>query len=108
MPTRLLREGIITSEKVDRLSLGGEVFYRRLMSVVDDFGRYFANARLLKSGCYPLRDVTLAEITTWLNECIETKLIKIHKTKKGDVVEIIEFKQQVRAKKSKYPLDSEK
>jgi hypothetical protein len=42
MPVRILREGILTSERVDTLSPAAEVFYRRLMSVVDDFGRFSA------------------------------------------------------------------
>jgi hypothetical protein len=45
MPSRLLREGILDSEAVNALSFAAEVFYRRLMSVVDDFGRPRAAVR---------------------------------------------------------------
>ncbi len=47
MPTRILREGILTSETVNRLSLGAELFYRKFMPVVDDYGRYHAHIHLL-------------------------------------------------------------
>lgn len=55
MPVRLVREGILTSESVDQLSDQAEIFYRRLMSVVDDFGLYHGNPKLLRAACYPLR-----------------------------------------------------
>lgn len=51
MPNRILREGILTSPNVARLGWAEEVFYRRLMSVVDDFGRYYARPALL-SACH--------------------------------------------------------
>lgn len=35
MPSRILREGILTSERVNALAPLEELFYRRLMSVVD-------------------------------------------------------------------------
>ena len=39
MPNRMIREELLTCEKVNELSFGAEIFYRRLMSVADDFGR---------------------------------------------------------------------
>ncbi len=68
MPVRVLREGILTSERVDKLSLPAEVLYRRLMSVVDDFGRFSGNPKLLRAACYPLRldMVSDADIMQWL------------------------------------------
>jgi hypothetical protein len=36
MPNRILRAGIITSDRVNALDFGAEVFYRRLMSAVDE------------------------------------------------------------------------
>ena len=39
MPSRILREGINTSPKVNALSPMAELFYRRLMTVADDYGR---------------------------------------------------------------------
>ena len=36
MPTRILRDGILTSERVNLLDWEAEVFYRRLLSVGDD------------------------------------------------------------------------
>ena len=59
MPNRILREGILDSDRVNKLSWGAEVFYRRLMSVVDDFGRFDARIDLLKSKLYPLNKMKI-------------------------------------------------
>ena len=68
MPNRILRDGILTSERVDMLSSEAEVFYRRLMSVVDDYGRYYANPSILIAHCYPLKigQITIEQIENML------------------------------------------
>jgi len=53
MPNRIIRDGILTSPKMAKLSWGEEVFFRRLMSLVDDYGRYYAAVDLLRGHCYP-------------------------------------------------------
>lgn len=145
MPNRILREGILTSERVNTLEWDAEVFYRRLMSVVDDFGRYTANPKLLRAALYPLqiekvRDTNIAQ---WLDACVESGLVRIYAQSgaSGDrcgnpdraiildadssaadarssrkytasadrsggdkrFLEMLDFRQQVRAKDSKYP-----
>jgi hypothetical protein len=104
MPVRILREGILTSERVDQLSPEGEVFYRRLLSVVDDFGRYYANPKLLRSACFPLKEKLESEqVFKWVNECACAGLIIVYQHEDKDYLEVERFCQQVRAKKSKFP-----
>lgn len=105
MPSRIIREGILTSERVDLLSEPAEVFYRRLMSVVDDFGRFHAKPSLLRSYCYPLRThkVDEEQISQHLAECVASGLILIYGQSSKQYLQLIDFKQQVRAKESKYP-----
>jgi hypothetical protein len=104
MPVRILREGILTSERVDLLSPAAEVFYRRLMSVVDDFGRYYANPKLLRSACYPLKEKLESEqVLQWMNECVSAGLIVAYQHENKDYLQVERFCQQVRAKKSKFP-----
>lgn len=55
MPRRLLREGILESRPVNRLSESAEVLYRRLMSVVDDYGRFEADIDIIRARCFPLQ-----------------------------------------------------
>lgn len=109
MPSRIIREGILTSERVDALSLNAEVFYRRVMSVVDDYGRFSANPALLRASCYPLRlDIVKEDaIKEMLAECVVAGLIVVYKVGAKSFLEMIDFKQQVRAKDSKYPSPDE-
>jgi hypothetical protein len=105
VPVRILREGILTSERVDALGAEGEVFYRRLMSVVDDFGRYTANPKLLRAACYPLRvdDVKNEHVIAWLSECRRAGLVLVYAVDGKNYLEMLDFRQQVRSKQSKYP-----
>lgn len=105
MPNRILREGILSSERVNRLSVHAELFYRRLLSVADDYGRYFAHPALLRSACYPLRVDHVKEhhISQWLKETIEAGLVETYRVNGTPYLEVIDFRQQIRAKSSKYP-----
>lgn len=106
MPNRILREGILTSERVDALtSWASEVFYRRVISVVDDFGRYSANSSLLRAACYPLKidKVSNADIGKWLSDCETAALISTYDSGGKRYLQVLDFRQQQRADKSKYP-----
>ena len=104
MPTRLLREGIIDSEAVNALTIEAEVFYRRLMSVVDDFGRFDARPAVLRSRLYPLRvdRITDADILRWLDECNTASLITLYVVGSKPLLEYHKIGTP-RAKESKYP-----
>lgn len=106
MPNRILREGILTSPRMARLGWPEEVFYRRLHSVVDDFGRYFADAGLLRAACYPrqLNKVSDSDIGKWLTVLVEAALVRVYPAEDGErYLEVLDFGQQVRAKKSRFP-----
>lgn len=106
MPNRLLREGILTSERIEKLNWAEEVFYRRLMSVVDDFGRYYARPALLLAACYPLllKKVSDSDIEKWLSACENAALVRVYPAEDGKrYLQMLDFKQQVRAINSKFP-----
>ncbi|CAK7026517.1 MAG: hypothetical protein MESAZ_02759 [Saezia sanguinis] len=105
MPNRILREGILTSERVNSLNWQEEVFYRRLMSVVDDHGRFHALPKLLRAACYPLHidKVSDADIGKWITACVTAGLVSVYPAADGKrYIQILNFGQQVRAK-SKFP-----
>lgn len=106
MPTRILREGIITSEAVNSLNPESELFYRRLMSAVDDYGRFHSHASLIRGACYPLQldRVSDEDVERFLDECVNAKLIFIYAN--GKCIQVVKFNQQRRAK-SKFPQPSE-
>lgn len=107
MPNRIIREGILDSKRIASLSEGGELFYRRLMSVVDDFGRFEADPDLLLAKAYPLRSrgESADMVDAYLRECTsgEYPLIVVYKVGRKQYLEIVEFGQRIRSEKSKYP-----
>lgn len=105
MPTRLLREGILTSDRVRQLCPDAELFYRRLMSVVDDFGRFDARPEMLASACWPLtvRDIDPAELERWLAACEDAHLLTTYTVGGRQFLMLRDFRQQIRATRSKYP-----
>ena len=110
MPNRIIRAEILGSDRVDALSAEAEVFYRRLMSLADDYGRYDGDWRILRSELYPLRAERIAksEIEAWLEECArvldgeEEALVTVYHVRRKRYVQINNFGQRIRGE-SKYP-----
>ncbi len=105
MPNRILREGILTSPRIAKLTWASEAFYRRLHSVVDDFGRFHAHPMLLRAACYPLQldKVSDSDIGKWLGETQKAALVRVYEVAEQRYLELLDFRQQVRATKSKFP-----
>lgn len=105
MPNRVIRQGILDSEPVNKLSWASEVFYRRLMSVADDYGRYDGRPIILRTSLYALKinQVSEADIVKWMNECSEAGLISFYEVDGKPYLEIENFGQTIRIKKEKYP-----
>lgn len=77
MPNRYVREAAIKSKSVNSLSWQGEVFWRRLINLVDDFGRYYADPELLRADVFPrqLDRVRDSDIPRLLAECEKAGLL---------------------------------
>lgn len=90
MPNRIIRETILTSDKVDSLDPPAEVFYRRLLSKVDDYGRYDARPSILRASLFPLRidRVREADCTRWLAACEKAGLIALYQHDGKPYVEV--------------------
>jgi hypothetical protein len=106
MPSRILREGINSSPRINQLSMGAELFYRRLMTVADDYGRYYAAPATLRGACWPISPdkVSDKQIIGWLDECSSGSepLLKIYEVQGCRYLEVQNFGQQTRSK-SKFP-----
>lgn len=104
MPNRIIREGILTSERVAALDWASEVFYRRLHSIVDDYGRHEAGHQLLRAKCYPLQtdSVRVADIARWMAACHDSGLILVYGANGKQYLEVCDFNQRTRTD-SKYP-----
>ena len=109
MPNRIIKESICTSEDIAGLSMGAEILFYHLMVKVDDFGVYFGNEQIIKNTCFPLKssEIKLKQVESWLNELVKAGLLFAYVAEDGK--KYVQFTkwakhQQIRAKKSKYPL----
>ena len=109
VPNRIIKESICTSEDIAGLSMGAEILFYHLMVKVDDFGVYFGNEQIIKNTCFPLKssEIKLKQVESWLNELVKAGLLFAYVAEDGK--KYIQFTkwakhQQIRAKKSKYPL----
>lgn len=105
MPTRLIRDAILTSGRVASLSWEAEVFYRRLMSVADDYGLYDARTPILRSALYPLQLDKMSEcnIQRCLSACEAAGLILLYSHAGKPYLMILGFGQQGKSM-PKWPL----
>lgn len=105
MPTRLLREGILSSERIDQLDAAAEVFYRRLMSKVDDHGLYDARPSILRASLYPLRvdRVREADIARWIAACEKAGVIALYQHDGKPFLQMMDTRWKARAE-PKFPL----
>lgn len=110
MANRVIRSEILTSDAVNSLSWAAEVFYRRLMSVVDDFGRYDGRVAIIRSNIYPLQldKVSESDVIKWMDECSKAELVSFYYFDKKPYLEILKFGQTLRIKKSKFPANNMK
>lgn len=109
MPNRIIKESICTSEDIAGLSMGAEILFYHLMVKVDDFGVYFGNEQIIKNTCFPLKssEIKVKQVESWLNELVKAGLLFAYVAEDGK--KYVQFTkwakhQQIRAKKSKYPL----
>ena len=104
MPTRLLREGILTSDRINKLGWGAEVFYRRLMSRVDDYGLFDARISVIRTSLYPLaiERATENNCKQWLSECESAGLLTLYYVDGKRYLQMLDTKWQIRST-PKYP-----
>lgn len=104
MPSRILNDEILACDRVDALSHGAEVFYRRLFSAVDDFGRFDGRPDMLRANLYPLRadSVTRDDVIGWVAECDSAGLVTPYVVG-GKPFIVLHNAGRPRAKTSQYP-----
>lgn len=104
MPNRIIREGIIHSPVVNVLDAHEEVFYRRLLNVVDDYGRYPAHPAILRAACFPLRldSIRESDVSRWTDKLSSPGLIVLYDARGQRFLQVCNFNQRQRTP-SKYP-----
>lgn len=110
MPTRILRDGILTSERVNTLDWEAEVFYRRLLSIGDDFGLFDARPAILRPSLFPLKLDQMREtnIQRCLNDCAAAGLVRLYEVNGKQYGVIVNYGQRIRKEsKPRYPVTPE-
>jgi hypothetical protein len=104
MPNRYIRESAIESEAVCSLAWQAEVFYRRLLNRVDDFGRFTASVPLLRASIFPLQldRVRDSDIPRLLTECEKAGLLFVYSAGQKQYLVMNKW-EKGRAKQSEYP-----
>lgn len=103
MPNRYIRASAIESEAVNALTPSAEVFWRRLLNRVDDFGRFTANPSLLRATLYPLQLSKVSEKVIALNlkACADVGLLFMYEIN-GKQLLVMNKWEKGRAHKSDY------
>jgi hypothetical protein len=104
MPNRYVREAAIQSEAVNSVDWQNEVFWRRLINRVDDFGRFTANHELLRASIFPLKldRVRTTDIPRLLAVCEKAGLLYVY-TVAGKQFLVMNQWEKGRAATSAYP-----
>lgn len=105
MPNRMLRDWT-QSEKIDGLTCEAERFFIRLIMKVDDYGCFYADARLLKANLFPLKldKIRETDISRWMAECQKAGMIAVYESDQKKYLQIYDFRQRLDRSKSKFPL----
>lgn len=99
MPSRIIREGIITSDRVNQLDAPAEVFYRRLLNKVDDYGLHDARPLILLAALYPLQlsKVREVNIVRWLAEVETVNLVRLYVVDGKNYLQVLDTKWPTRS-----------
>jgi hypothetical protein len=103
MPTRMLRDWS-DSAKFDGITAEAERLFMRLIMKADDYGRFHAEPRLVRSLCFPLLDTLRTEhIGRWLDELSDRNLVFRYENEHQKLLAIVNFGQRLRDTKAKFP-----
>lgn len=104
MPQRFLRPGITDSEKWNRCDWISQSFFIRLITLVDDFGRFEANPKLLRGHAFALRDdVTAEKVADMCKELAVNELAIFYVSNGKQYVQLTTWNEKARAERSKFP-----
>ena len=104
MPNRILRD-YTDSAKFEHLTAAAERLFCRLVTKADDFGRFHADPRLVRSACFPRSELAAESVGAWLAELDAAGIIHRYTAQGKDCLVILNFGQRNRATASKFPAD---
>lgn len=107
MPQRFLRPGITNSDAWNSVSFGAQSFYIRILTLVDDYGRYDGRIQILHSHCFALRsDIKPQHSAAFRSELQSSGLILVYELDGKEFIQITKWQERARGP-SKYPVPQE-
>ena len=104
MPQRFLRPGITTSDAWNSCGWQAQSLYVRILTLVDDWGRYDARIPILHAHCFALRtDVKAQQTAGFRSELQRTGLIVVYVVDGKEYLQVTKWQERTRGAKSKYP-----
>ena len=107
MPNRILKDSICSSDNLERLSQGAEIFFYRLIVQCDDYGLMDARPAILLAKCFPLKmgRVMEQDISAWMDELQQAQIIECYQVDGRPFLHFVKWTrhQQIRAGRMKYP-----
>lgn len=112
MPNRVVKESICTSATLAVLSAEERWLFVCLMVQCDDFGRYFADAGLVRGACLPrfLDKVSDSQVAMWIASLVRAGLIRTYQVGDDWFLQMQNWSKHQpppRARKSKFPAPDE-
>lgn len=110
MPQRFLRPGLTNSERFNKVSLHAQSLWIRILTRVDDFGRYDARSSVLAGELFsvwnelhPEDVVNPQRIPALRSELQAAGLAEFYTSEGKEVVQLLQWEERARAEKSKWP-----
>lgn len=105
MPNRIIKESILDSESLSKLSWFEQVLFFKLIVMCDDFGRADARPQIIRGRAFALHSVTDKQIQESLSHLEMVGIVDLYTVGGKPYLQLKTWEkhQNVRAKKSKYP-----
>jgi hypothetical protein len=104
MPSRFLRPTICNSTRFNACSFGAANLWLRILTLVDDFGRYDGRIQILHGHCFALRpDITQQDTAAFLAELQANRMVQVYTVDGREYVQLLEWNERKRVQKSKWP-----
>lgn len=104
---RMVYAGIQNSKKMARLSWFQRDFFRGLLHVADDYGRFEADVEMLRTVLYvrQLSKVTMRDVQDALLRCAaaEVGLVKLYTVEGRGYGKVVNFRQTLQKRRALYP-----
>lgn len=92
------------SVTVAETSAEAERLFTRLIMKADDYGRFHADARLVRALCFPLSEAIKSDsVRKWLEELHAAGLIYRYEVEGKPVLAIVNFGQRLKQSRAKFP-----